>query len=292
MHIPSSVNARALAYDVYHILREALHVCSFNEDGQYQSLDEWNEQQYDSHALLYEPIAYEVSPAAFITTMKIFRCVMAAILAAIVSLSTAAQPNWWDSSKSEEGVSLSAQLGLNLSRFTHVDRWNGVRAGVNVGIMAEKPIIKSFAVKAGILYTMKGTVGKNDGGFGGELTTTFSPSYLEIPLLASYRLHYNEAVSFTFDFGPYFAFGLHGKDVKKWKAGNVGSDTRDERDVFSDSQLKRFDFGFQFGPSVIFKNRYSAGLSFDCGVADISNMGGKVGNFTFMINLGYKFVSF
>lgn len=224
--------------------------------------------------------------------MQIIRFVIAALFAGLISLSSAAQASWWDTSKSDEGVSLSAQLGLNLSRFTHVDRWNGVRAAVNVGIMAEKPIIKSLAIKGGILYTMKGTVGKNDGGFGGELTTTFSPSYLEIPILASYLLQYNEAVRFTFDFGPYFAFGLHGKDVKQWKAGNVGSDTRDERDVFSDSQLKRFDFGFQFGPSVVFKEFYSAGLIFDCGVANISNMGGKVGNFTFMINLGYKFISF
>lgn len=233
-----------------------------------------------------------MSPEAFIITMLILRQVLAALLAVSISFSAVSQTNWWDSSKSVEGFSLSAQLGLNLSRFIHVDRWNRVRAGVNVGIMAEKPIIKSLAVKAGVLYTMKGSVGKNVDGFGGELTTTFSPSYLEIPILASYRYLYNDAVRFLFDFGPYFAFGLHGKDVKKWKAGNVGSDTRTERDVFSDSQLKRFDFGFQFGPSLVFKDRYSAGLIFDCGVTDISNMGGKVGNFTFMINLGYKFVSF
>lgn len=217
---------------------------------------------------------------------------MAVLLAGLLSLTTAAKTIWWDSSRSDERFSLSAQLGLNLSRFTHVERWNGVKTGLNVGIMAEKPIIKSLAVKAGVLYTMKGTIGKNDGGFGGELTTTFSPSYLEIPILASYRIPFNESVRFAFDFGPYFAVGLHGKDVKKWKAGNVGYDSRDERNVFSDSQLKRFDCGFQFGPSIVLKDRYSAGLLFDCGVADISNMGGKVGNFTFMINLGYRFVSF
>lgn len=44
MYIPSLVNTGALTDNVSHILREALHVCSFNEDGQYQSLDEWDEQ--------------------------------------------------------------------------------------------------------------------------------------------------------------------------------------------------------------------------------------------------------
>lgn len=217
---------------------------------------------------------------------------MAALLIGLISLPSTAQINWWDSSKSDEGVSLSAQLGLNLSHFTHVERWNGTKAGINVGIVAEKPILNSLAVKAGVLYTMKGTIGKNDGGFGGGLTTTFSPAYLEIPVLASYRVQCNDAVRFAFDFGPYFAFGLHGKDVKDWKAGNIGSDTHTEINVFSDSQLKRFDFGFQFGPSVVYKDRFSAGLIFDCGAADISNMGGKVGNFTFMVNFGYKFLAF
>lgn len=224
--------------------------------------------------------------------MQHFRIAVVALVLGFFGLSASAQTEWWNSSKSDEGISLSAQLGLNLSRFTHVDRWNGIKAGVNVGVMAEKPILKSLAVKAGLLYTMKGTVGNNDGGFGGGLTTTFSPAYLEIPILASYRLQYNDAVRLTFDFGPYFAFGLHGKDVKEWKAGKVGKDTRTEYDVFSDSQLKRFDFGLQLGPSIVYKERFSAGLIFDCGIADISNMGGKVGNFSFMINLGYKFLTF
>lgn len=216
---------------------------------------------------------------------------MAALLAGIVSLSSAAQISWWDSSKSDEGISLSAQLGLNLSRFTHVDRWNGIKAGVNVGIIAEKPIFNSLAAKAGLLYTMKGTVGKNDAIFDGTLTTTFSPAYLEIPILASYRLQYSDDLRFAFDFGPYFAFGLHGKDKKKYTGSPVASDSDTEIDLFTE-QLKRFDFGFQLGPSVVYKDRFSAGLIFDCGVADISNMGGKVGNFSFMINLGYKICTF
>ena len=158
--------------------------------------------KYGSHAFLYKLIANEERPKAFVKTMQIVRFLTAALLATLISLSSAAQINWWDSSKSNEGVSLSAQFGLNLSHFTHIDRWSDIKAGVNVGIIAEKPILKSLAVKAGVLYTMKGAIGNNDGGFGGRLITTLSPSYLEIPILASYRLQYNDDVRFTFDFGP------------------------------------------------------------------------------------------
>lgn len=230
----------------YHILREALHVCSFlliRAMRRPQGVE-----RATSTALtlfLYKLIANEERPKAFVKTMQIVRFLTAALLATLISLSSAAQINWWDSSKSNEGVSLSAQFGLNLSHFTHIDRWSDIKAGVNVGIIAEKPILKSLAVKAGVLYTMKGAIGNNDGGFGGRLITTLSPSYLEIPILASYQLQYNDDVRFIFDFGP----------------------------------------------SVVYKERYSAELIFDCGAANISNMGGKVSNFTFMKNLGYKFYS-
>lgn len=49
--------------------------------------------------------------------------------------------------------------------------------------------------------------------------------------------------------------------------------------------------GFQFGPSVTFGDRLSAGLIFDTSLLNISEMGGKVGNFTTMIKFGYKFAT-
>ena len=234
---------------VGYIIIFCVRLCTFARFysfGQCEGLKAWNGQQVRlSRFFLYKLIANEERPKAFVKTMQIVRFLTAVLLATLISLSSAAQINWWDSSKSNEGVSLSAQFGLNLSHFTHIDRWSDIKAGVNVGIIAEKPILKSLAVKAGVLYTMKGAIGNNDGGFGGRLITTLSPSYLEIPILASYRLQYNDDVRFTFDFGS----------------------------------------------SVVYKERYSAGLIFDCGAANISNMGGKVSNFTFMKNLGYKFYS-
>lgn len=44
MYIQLVVNARVLTIDVCHILREASANCSFNHNGQYQSLRLMNEQ--------------------------------------------------------------------------------------------------------------------------------------------------------------------------------------------------------------------------------------------------------
>ncbi len=209
------------------------------------------------------------------------------LLSTLTLASTAmAESPLWDSTKSDEGISLSGELGLNLSQFTHVDRWNGIKAGLNIGVMAEKPILTSLSAKAGIFYTMKGTVGNNDGGFGGNLKTTFSPSYLEIPILASYCYSINDDFRLQFDFGPYFAIGLHGKDVKKYSGSNIAHDSKTEIDLFGgdNPQLKRFDFGFRFGPQIVWNNRYSAALAYEVSAINISKMGGKVGNGNFMIN--------
>lgn len=214
---------------------------------------------------------------------------------AAAALAAPAQNAFWDGSRSDENFSLSAELGLNLSQFTHVDRWNRIKAGVNVGIMAEKPILNSLSAKAGVFYTMKGTVGKNDAGFGGTLTTTFSPAYLEIPVMASYRYSLNADMRLQFDFGPYFAFGLHGKDKKENSGnGSFSLPTETEIDLFGgkNPQLKRFDFGFRFGPQFVWKNRFSAAMAYEVSAINISEMGGKVGNGNFMINLGYRFISF
>lgn len=66
MYILSAPGARALGMAVYHILREALQVCSFSYDGQYQSLDEWDEQtvRLSRFFFINQSNANEVGPAA------------------------------------------------------------------------------------------------------------------------------------------------------------------------------------------------------------------------------------
>ncbi|MGM9693540.1 MAG: porin family protein [Alloprevotella sp.] len=207
----------------------------------------------------------------------------------------AAQSGWWDGKKSDEGISLTGTLGLNLSRFTHAERWDEIKAGVNVGVMAEKPILNSLSAKVGLFYTLKGSKGTNDGGFGSTLVTTFNPAYLEIPILASYRYAVNDNLRLQFDFGPYFAYGLHGKDKWEYTSGMHGlKDSEGESDLFTGDNilLQRFDCGLRLGPQVIWKNKFSASLAYEFSIINISEMGGKVGIGNFMINLGYTFCTF
>lgn len=213
------------------------------------------------------------------------------VLCALISTCAFAESTFWDSTKSTEGISLSAGLGMNVASLTKQNLGWGSKVGLNVGIMAEKPVLNSLSVKAGLFYTMKGAKGGRDTGFGATLRTTLDPGYLEIPVMASYRYQLNEQIRLQFDFGPYFAFGLHGEDVKK-VSGGASSPTKTVYKLFgSKGQMNRFDLGLRFGPEVAFNNKLRAGIAYEIGFTNAvkgeENSGIK--NSNFMINVGYTF---
>ena len=204
-----------------------------------------------------------------------------------IAIGTTAQSSYWDGEKDNGPITFEVQVGFNFSKFTKVDRWGDVKLGLNVGVMAEKPIFKSLSAKTGLFYTMKGTKGKNDGGFGGTLETTFTPSYLEIPILASYHYQITDNLRGQFDLGPYFAYGLHGKNKKEYSGSNVAQDSNTEEDVFK--YIKHFDWGVRLGPQIVYKNMYSISIAYETSLTDISDMGGEVGNSNWSINFGWRF---
>ncbi len=83
-----------------------------------------------------------------------------AIMVLLPLVSAAQSSQLWDGTKSTAPVTLRGMVGLNLSHFTHVERWNEIKAGVNVGVMAEKPILNSLS--AINISKMGGTVGNGN----------------------------------------------------------------------------------------------------------------------------------
>lgn len=103
------------------------------------------------------------------------------VLCALISTCAFAESTFWDSTKSTEGISLSAGLGMNVASLTKQNLW-GSKVGLNVGIMAEKPVLNSLSVKAGLFYTMKGAKnGGRDTGFGATLRSTLDPAISKSP---------------------------------------------------------------------------------------------------------------
>ena len=186
-----------------------------------------------------------------------------------------------------ELMAIEVRGGLNLSTFAGSERWNDYKTGFNAGVIFDVRLTDKWSAKTGMLYTIKGTKGKNDGGFGGDLETTFSVGYLEFLIMGGYTLSKSNKTCWMFDFGLYYAVGLHGKNKKSYSGSNIANDTESEEDVFD--YIKQNDLGYHIGPKVILNNRYVLGLSFENSLINISEMGGDMGNRNFSLNVGYRF---
>ncbi len=147
------------------------------------------------------------------------------------------------------------------------------RTGWHVGVVVDFPLLESLYIQSGLYYTAKGCKDESEG-----VKETYKPSYLEIPILASYRYNFSDAAQLQVNFGPYFAYGLGGKVKFEYRG-----ETK-EYDFFGDEDddsygAKRFDFGLQVGVGLTIAKHYFVGggyeLMKDLNVRVATNKEGK-----------------
>ncbi|SHM34492.1 Outer membrane protein beta-barrel domain-containing protein [Chitinophaga jiangningensis] len=156
--------------------------------------------------------------------------------------------------------------GLNLSTIT-VDNSGSVKdnqmlPGWNLGVVADLPLVpRILSFQPGVLYTTKGS--KIDIGDKDNPTVTnpyvalkTNPSYIEIPLNFVGKIPVGAHTSIFGGVGPYFAFGVAGKNKVESNTG-TGSITTVSNNIKWDDdtpfnngdpnygydKLKRFDWG-------------------------------------------------
>lgn len=105
--------------------------------------------------------------------------------------------------------------------------------------------------------------------------------YFQIPVLASFRFNLSDDVRWHIDLGPYFAFGLGGKNKMETFATVVGDpviveNKQYERDFFTDSDgnmigMKTYDWGIKWGTAFTFKNHYYFGIHYSMGFRNLAN---------------------
>lgn len=162
-------------------------------------------------------------------------------------------------------ISLSARAqyigikgGLNLSNLNidEVDDEN-MRTGYHFGAYINLPISDGFAIQPEVLYSTKGSEAdyNQDLGILGEFnsTTTFKLDYIDVPILAVFKL--GDAIEIHA--GPYFGFLANSKI-------EVDGDFDGEDELDSDN-FKNLDYGLTGGLAVNFAAiqvgaRYNYGL--------------------------------
>lgn len=162
----------------------------------------------------------------------------------------------------------------------------GVFVG-KIGFGLEKPITPDFSIMPSLELALKGTEWSYSAK-GYSHTETYSPIYVQIPVLGAYRLNINDDWNLTIKAGPYFAYGIGGKI--KLNEIDHGEQYFDDADMFSDLDAKRFDAGIDAGIDFEY-HRFVIGVEYERGFISFAPSDADVNIFNQAVyaTVGYKF---
>ncbi|MCL1608397.1 MULTISPECIES: porin family protein [Mediterranea] len=200
-----------------------------------------------------------------------------------------------------QDINFHAKAGVGFANFT--GDANGdplfsykVGVGMNIGLGGH------WELHPDLFFVRKGTtssIGENIEGTLFTLKQTINANYLELPIMAAYRISL-PSTNVVLNAGPYLAYGLNGK--YKFEAG----EEKTKINTFGKDALKRFDCGLGVGVAFEF-GKFIAGIDANFGLANIAPSGkdndqpnmevadvefdkdSKIHNIAAHITIGYKF---
>jgi len=221
---------------------------------------------------------------------KLFSTTLALLLAASVTAQF-----------SLESISFGARAGLNITSVYGTIDDAQHKAGFQLGILAQKPILDGrLTIQSGLLFSQSGyrmntswetTETLPMPPFGAmEIVTVaderlrMNISYLQIPINALFHFDISDNARFVLQAGPYFAFGLGGSltgggtRTITTTVPIIGPTVVDESyDIDGDirfgvgpNDTRRFDFGLGIGAGVEFGN-FQVGIGYNLGIRNLSN---------------------
>lgn len=172
------------------------------------------------------------------------------------------------------------------------------RVGFNIGLIYDWGVSESFYIQPGLYFTTRGAkVKESEEGY--KYEEKWNLNYLQLPILASYRIALSDNVKWHINAGPYLAVGLGGK--VKWEETDEDGKNKGDYKAFgttsedSDEEkggLKRFDAGLSFGTGVSI-NKFYVGLTYELGLINAADKKEwkdyKMKNRNFSIGVGYNF---
>ena len=196
--------------------------------------------------------------------------------------------------------SLGIDAGLNLSKMHVEDEIDimddeelmKIQPGFHFGPSIALKISKILSLETGILFSTKGyrlseEETLTDGVY--KYIDKVNLYYLNIPLSANIIFDLG-GIGIYGTFGPYLGFGLTGKEKMEEEFDNeVNTFERDIEFGSNDDQLRRLDYGLNFGGGIVIKS-IRIGGSYDFGLANISpNDNMSFQNRIIKISFGYRF---
>lgn len=183
-------------------------------------------------------------------------------------------------SSAQEKVSLGLRAGGNLSCFVIDNYYTTNRVGFHIGTVVDVPLTSWLYLQPGLYLTQKGAKVKWQ-----DSRHVYSPIYLELPVLASFRYNFTRNLQVQLNVGPYAAYGMGGKADIEWGMGYSNNDAGD----FFDTGANRnsFDAGVVAGAGVTFYHIY-IGVQYERGLVNITKEYNAY-NSNFSMSVGYNF---
>lgn len=205
---------------------------------------------------------------------------LSSMVVMLVSLAASAQITW------------NVKLGGGIAMCTgDVENTKNIFVG-KVGVGFEMPLSHSLSLMPSLEFAIKGTKTSFDG-YDYEwdeyynFEETFTPMYIQLPVVCAYRLNLNTDWNIVLKAGPYFAYGIKGD--YKLKEKNSG-ESSDNYDLFSDGDAKRLDIGIDAGIDFEY-HRFVIGLEYEKGFTSFASSDSDVDIFNqaAYLTVGYKF---
>ena len=224
----------------------------------------------------------------------VIACVMLS-LSASAQRASSSSSSFFSTEKVDHGMTFGIPAGLNLANVSASENdysySSDSRVSFHIGVIADIPLMQSLYVQTGLFLQNKGFVDKGeDGDY--DYKQTAKPMYLEIPVLASYRYDFSDALQLQINAGPYFAYGVGGKIKEEYDGDSDEYDYFGSYDDDDSYGVKRFDMGVQFGAGLTFGNRYYLCVSYQDGltyIADGADDNYSLKNKNLMVSIGYNF---
>lgn len=208
------------------------------------------------------------------------------VVAASAQRASTSNSSFFSTEKSDQPITVGIRAGLNSSTIKmsedNISLTCDPMLGWHAGVIVDFPIMKSFYIQSGLMLQQKGGTEVEVEGYE-RYETKMDPMYLEIPVLASYRYDFSSSVQLQVNVGPYFAYGISGKEKEE------GREENGEYDFFGDS-IKKFDMGLSFGAGVTFASHYYVGFAYELGLKNYCDDGDySLKNNNWMFSVGYNF---
>ena len=205
--------------------------------------------------------------------MKRLLCLLCVVFATMVA---SAQITW--NAKAGLGMALCTGDGLEMES----------KLVGRIGVGLEKPLSSNWSLMPSLEFAMKGAKFEESDG-DSSYSENVSFCYIQVPILAAYRLNLSDSWNMVVKAGPYLAYAVSGNADASYSGG--GYSGSESVDIFDDEMGgKRFDLGLDL--AVDFEcRRYVFGLEFEKGFTSIIDQeyGDKVVNAAAYVTVGYKF---